>query len=90
MGTRKENNQSKVWECVLHMRGTRPKWVELAHGTLVSKGESGSLFEIRFKGFKTTVLQVQHTPRWKRSIIHRKDEKTRGKRVRKSNTSRSK
>ena len=63
LGVVQTNYTEKAWEQLLHLSRIGALGFKLAHGTLVVKGISGSFFEIRFTGSKTTVLQLQHKPR---------------------------
>ncbi len=75
MVNNKGHNQEEIRELMLHLLPKWTFWSKLADGTHVVKGESGSLFEIRFKSVTSPVLQLQHKQRGNGSRLLRKNVK---------------
>lgn len=81
VGTLQKHYQKDLWKFLLHLSKNRPPGIQLAYGSLVVKGLSGSLFEIRFTGTKTAVLQMQHPSRRNGSrLLSQNDKRSRDNR----------
>ena len=73
---------NEAWKYLLHLPHNWTKWKQLAHGSFISKGKCGCVFEIRFTNTSSPMLQLQHKPRRTRSRLLRKNVK--GNRARKN------
>lgn len=56
-------NQEEIWKHLLYVSPDKLIWKQLAHGTHVAEGKSGSVFEVRLTSITPTVLQLQYKSR---------------------------
>lgn len=68
------NHTKEIWECVLHLRGTRLECLKLAYRAHDTKGITWSLSKVRPTNTQTSVLPVQHKSGGKRRRVLSQDD----------------